>query len=317
MKILFHLHTYPPHCFAGAEMMAHRIAKYLKNCGHDIKVLTQVAKEPIEFFEGIEVRKFELRDDEYWRWADLVITHLGNTNHCFNQQKRFRKKLVHLIHNSFDETIRRARVLNNYMVYNSEFAKESLKYKHHGMICIPPVDYRDYLNVDNSKGKFITLVNLNENKGGFLLPEIARLLPGEKFLGVEGGYYEQNKKMLPNLRYWTPQKDMKVVYEQSKIVLILSEYESWGQVAIEAIASGVPVVSTKATGVMKALGYAATYVNRDAESIVEGIKKLNDSVYYSDQKGQGLKRAKELDPLPYLKRLNDFLLWVNTKQYYS
>jgi glycosyltransferase involved in cell wall biosynthesis len=316
MKILFHLHAYPKEVFAGAEMMAHRIAKFLKSNGHDIKVLSGTAINDFQEFEGIEVIKFEHgKDKDYWIWSDLVVTHLGNTNYCYNMQTIYRKKLVHIIHNSFEVQLTRAKVKNNYIVYNSEFSRSVLRYPSEGIVCIPPVDYRSYAKVDNSKGKYFTLVNLNENKGGQLLIDVAKALPDIKFLGVEGGYYEQIKEEVPNLKYWKPQNDMKKVYEVSKCIMILSEYESWGQVATEAISSGVPVISTKAKGVKAALDYAATYCDRSVEGVVEAIKKLTDTKYYKEQKELTRQRAIELDPIPYLNTLNEFLLRIHKKHY--
>lgn len=318
MNILFHLHAYPDDCLAGAEMMAHRIAKFLQTKGHKIRVLSGNAKQKRKFFENVDVFKFEHgKDSEHWIWSDLVITHLGNTNHCYNVQRYYRKKIVHLIHNSFEVMITRAKVTNNYLIYNSEYVKNVLKYPIESVVCIPPVDYREYEKVDNSNGKYFTLVNLNENKGGKLFIEIAQKMPHIQFLGIEGGYYEQNKVKLPNVTYWKPQHDMKKVYEQSKVVMMLSDYESWGQVAIESISSGVPVLSTKAEGLSRALDYAGTFIDRDIDSICEGIEKLQDKEYYTIQKTLARKRAEELDPIKYLENLNSFLLKIEQKTFLS
>lgn len=315
MKILFHLHAYPNEVLAGAETMAHRIAKYLHNQGHEIKVLSGSAIEKVKTFEGIEVLKWRRGQDDSneWRWADLVVTHLVNTYHCFNQSRRFNKKLVHLIHNSFGCHILRARVNANYLVYNSEYVKQKLGYSQPSCICIPPVDYREYANVKPT-GEYITLVNLNQNKGGEILIEIAKRLPQYKFLGVKGGYYEQiQDSSVKNIKYIEPQADIKKVYAKSKIILMPSEYESYGQVAIEAISCGLPVLNSSAEGLVSALGEAANTINRnDIDKWVFEINKLmTDKKYYSERSKVTKQRAIDLDPINYLKNLNDFLVKVH------
>jgi len=316
MNILFHLHAYPTEVFAGAEMMAHRIAKFLVTKGHQVKVISGTATKEHSVFDTIDVYKFEQdNDSDFWRWSDLVVTHLGATHYCYNKQRVFRKKLIHLIHNSFEVQLTRARSKNNYMVYNSEFAKRVLNYPTDSTICIPPVDYREYERVNNDKAVFFTLVNLNENKGGQLLIDVAKKMPHIKFLGIEGGYYEQIKEEVKNLVYWKPQTDMKRVYSVSKCIMILSKYESWGQVAVESLASGVPTIVTKAVGVGEAVSYAGTYTEREVEGICEAINLMNVESYYKIKKEESLKRAKELDPIPYLERLNSFLLNINKRNY--
>lgn len=315
MNILFHLHAYPNEVLAGAETMAHRIAKYLVSEGHQVKVLSRTATEKRKFFEGVEVYRWvkDSDDSEFWQWSDLVITHLVNTYYCFNRARQFNKKLVHLIHNSFGDHILRVRTSGNYLVYNSEYVKEQLGYEHLSCICIPPVDYREYYKTGGN-GEYITLINLNENKGGQILIEIAKRLPQYKFLGVKGGYYEQiQDTSVKNITYVQPHEDIKKVYKKSKIVIMPSEYESYGQVAIEAISSGVVVVNSDAKGLCSALGPASIPIQRNnIDAWCSKIEDLMTNVnYYEERKQIALERAKALDPVQYLKNLNNFLIKVN------
>ena len=308
MNILFHLHAYPNTNLSGAEMMAHRIAKFLQSKGHNIKVINGSCNNN-SVFEGIEVIGFNLNknDHDLWLWADVVVTHLVNTHYCLNQARKYNKKLIHLIHNSFRDHILKVRENANYLVYNSDYVRRILGYNHPYTICIPPVNYRDY--EVNNKGSYITLVNLNENKGGRILIEIAKKLPEYKFLAIEGGYYDQIKdESVKNIKYMPPQVDMKKIYNKTKLLLMPSEYESWGQVAIEAISSGVPVLSSEAQGLKEALGNATISIDRkNIDAWVKYIKVvMEDSAVYSKLQELSILRAKELDPLPYLERLNTF-----------
>jgi len=314
MNILFHLHAYPNEVLAGAETMAHRIAKYLVSVGHKVKVLSRTAVEKKQTLDGVEVLQWikDSDDSKEWLWSDLVVTHLVNTYYCFNRARQFNKKLVHLIHNSFADHLLRCRINANYLVYNSEYVKNQLGYNHKSCICIPPVDYREFKRCD--KGEYITLVNLNENKGGSILIEIAKKLPQYKFMGVNGGYYEQiQNTTIANIKYIKPQKNIKAVYEKSKIILMPSEYESYGQVAIEAISCGVPVLNSKAQGLCSALGSASNAIDRnDIEAWCLEIDKLMTyKAYYKVKSDIAFERAKDLDPTKYLAGLNEFLTQIN------
>jgi glycosyltransferase involved in cell wall biosynthesis len=318
MNILFHLHAYPNEVLAGAETMAHKIARYLVSEGHQVKVLSLTATKKKNYLDGVEVLSWKQGEDDRkeWTWSDLVITHLGNTYHCFNRARQFNKKLVHLVHNSYGDHILRCRVNANYIVYNSEYVKRILKYEQPNCVCIPPVDYRDYQNVKNS-GDYITLINLNENKGGQMLIELAKRLPQYKFLGVQGGYYEQiQDNSIKNIKYIEPQSDIKKVYEKSKIVLMPSQYESYGQVAIESISCGIPVINSTAKGLSEALNQEGIDINKIDLWVKEIELLMTDKDVYKKRSEQSKQRAKELDPKVYLSNLNKFLLNIhNIKQW--
>ncbi|MEU6394827.1 glycosyltransferase family 4 protein [Streptomyces sp. NPDC046939] len=53
------------------------------------------------------------------------------------------------------------------------------------------------------------------------------------------------------------------VYARTRVVLMPSIYESWGRVAIEACASGIPVIAHPTPGLVEALGEAGIFAYRD------------------------------------------------------
>ncbi|MFI1769152.1 glycosyltransferase family 4 protein [Streptomyces sp. NPDC020800] len=53
------------------------------------------------------------------------------------------------------------------------------------------------------------------------------------------------------------------VYSRSRVMLMPSLYESWGRVAVEAFASGIPVIAHPTPGLVESLGEAGIFAYRD------------------------------------------------------
>lgn len=315
MRIVFNLHSYIPEQMSGAEVMAHRMARYLVKQGHEVTV---IAPWPDKEVDGVKVVENDV-NNEIFKAADVVFTHLIQTPDTFNKARYYRKKVIHIIHNSWIDHILKVRVANNYLVYNSEWIIKELGYKQKGFILNPPVDYREYERVNRSKAKYVTLVNLNENKGGQILIDLAKKMPDTQFMGVQGGYYDQIKdESAKNIKYVPQTKDIKTILKDTKILIIPSRYESWGQIAIEAAACGIPVIASDTPGLRASLGDAGIYVDRDnliswqAAIIALEEKELCDKVSKRCN-----ERAKQLDPLPQLEEFEKFVEWVHNQKYHD
>lgn len=313
MNILFNLHSYIPEQMSGAETMAHRMAKFLVSKGHEVTVLSQW---PDKDLDGVKIRQQSARDIDYFNACDLVFTHLNQTADTFNKARFARKKIVHIAHNSSEYSTVRCRIPNNYVVYNSEWVKEKLGYKHESFVLYPPVDYRDFAGVDTKKAKYVTLINVNENKGGNVLLDLAERLPDVQFMGVEGGYYYQIKANLPNVKYVPQEKDIRKILAQTRILIVPSDYESWGQVGIEAASCGIPVIASHAKGLHESLGDAAFFADRDKiDDWCFFIESLQAKGLYEEMSKKAKQRAIELDPLPQLEAFNNWIEKIHKQPY--
>lgn len=315
MKILFNLHASVPDQMSGGETMAHRIAKFLVSKGHEVTVL---CPSEDKVYEGVEIKKYEqglFNDHPDFKSSDLIVTHLLGTGDSMNKARKYGKKVVHIIHNSFPDAYLRSSVPNNFLVYNSEWVKDALNYKQDGIVLNPPVDYREYAKV--KPGSKVTLINHNENKGGQILIEIAKRLPDVQFLAVEGGYYDQIKdESVPNITYIAQQKDIRKALSETKILIVPSEYESWGQVAIEAAACGIPVIASDTPGLRSSLADAGIFCERnDIDAWVKAISDLQEPKTYAKWSKKAKERAVELDPLPQLEAFEQWLVKVSKQAY--
>jgi glycosyltransferase involved in cell wall biosynthesis len=206
------------------------------------------------------------------------------------------------------------------LVFNTDWIQKDSRdkgYKHYGIVLHPPVWFKDY-QTDTTR-KYITLVNCWERKGGKILIELAKAMPEHEFMGVMGGYGDQEKAELPNLKYAPNTPNMKEIYSQSRIVLMPSFYESYGRVAVEAMCSGIPVVATETPGLVEALGNCGTFIAdySDISGFVKGIESFNDAKRYENISKLSIERAKSFDKrnVKELSLLVDFMKRLIQKHY--
>jgi glycosyltransferase involved in cell wall biosynthesis len=225
----------------------------------------------------------------------------------------YKKPVFHLIHNSHKYPEIENAHNPQHIVYNSLWIKRKLNYKWDNFTLTPPVDYRTFdLGKDSEENEFITLINLNENKGGKIFESIAKAMPHKRFLGVLGSYDDQVRPNIPNLKIVPNTADIKPIYGMTRILLMPSEYESWGRTATEAMCNGIPVICSNADGLVENCGYAGIFIKdrNDVKSWVEAITKLDEKKAYAEASRRARKRAKDHDPR---KALDEFELWLREK----
>jgi glycosyltransferase involved in cell wall biosynthesis len=320
MRILWSIHLYPPHHNCGSEYVAHHVNKYLVSKGHHVRIILHQAemhgiRTPYEY-EGVEVMGSIGNVDAY-RWADVVMTHLDFTQFTIALADMAKRPLIHFVHNDTTYSSIQNAFKGNYVVFNSNWIKEKLDYDWPGFVLNPPCDY-DYYNVNENPetNEYITLINLDKNKGGEVLRNVALAMPDRKFLGVLGSYSSpwqigQIKDQPSNVTIMANTPDVLSVYKQTRVLLMPSAYESWGRTATEAMCNGIPVICTPTPGLKENCKDAGIYIPErgkieegdefkpevyDINPIVKAIKKLDDKEYYAKVSEKSRKRAQELKP---------------------
>jgi glycosyltransferase involved in cell wall biosynthesis len=171
------------------------------------------------------------------------------------------------------------------------------------MVLPPPVDPARY---KTKRGDAITLINMGENKGARLFWTLTRIMPERKFIAVKGGYSEQivSKKPGANVEIIEHTPDIRNIYAKTRLLLMPSAYESWGRVAIEAAASGIPTIAHPTSGLLESLGDAGTFANRDdIADWVEAIRALDEQDLYDEKSAAALARSTELEPSAMIAEL--------------
>lgn len=307
------LHLYPPDHNAGAEWMVHTMLRALVPRGHRCVVHLSrycATHRPYEL-DGVEVRPLPSPGVDIAS-VDVVVSHLENVATARALARSGGKAFVHVVHNTHYLTGRQLKPASarELAVFNSAWMRE-----HYAAAAVdapasivvrPPVLAEDYAT---TPGDSVTLINLNEAKGGELFWRLAERMPDVPFLGVRGCYGAQcegrarNAVVLPH----TPGHRMRGrVYGRTRLLLMPSSYESWGRTGVEAMHSGIPVIAHPTPGLRESLGVAGAFVDRgDIDGWEAAIRRLLDPAAWAAASKLARARAAELDPAADLARWCD------------
>jgi glycosyltransferase involved in cell wall biosynthesis len=295
MKIIAVLHR-PVTDPAGSEQMLKAMLSYLARRGHTVAVVIPRGDGgptlgPVPHLYSHDVVGAA-------KGADVLLTHHDVTLLAARAAVKLDLPLVTVVHNTWGMTKKRAKVRAiTGFVFNSAWVQEDwakLRPDLPRLVVYPPVDPSCYSVLQQDS--LVTQINLAKN--GALLWEVARLLPGTRFLAVHGGYGDQvTPKVIPsNVEVIAPTDDpVGDVYARTRILLVPSLYESWGRVGMEAASSSIPVIASTAPGLQESLSYAGLF--RDPERPAhwaEAITALSDPVVYAAYADLACLRAEEV-----------------------
>jgi glycosyltransferase involved in cell wall biosynthesis len=300
LDIAARVHAYVPEHNAGAETMLHSMLRALVARGHRCTAWLarySAARESYEI-DGVRVVPARARVDGTWTKADVLISHLENVDPTAAIAKGYGIPYVILAHNTFYPTKKSIDEAHPALVvYNSEWMRDELGDNPNGIVINPSVDVAEYAT---KPGDAVTIVNATATKGAEVFYELAKRFPDTPFLAVGGAYGVQLGSELPNVEQipHVPFNRMRdEVYSRSKVLLMPSDYESWGRVGTEAMCSGIPVIAHPTPGLKENLGDAGIFVDRaDVDRWEKALKTLlGNEKTYAKASENALKRAAELD----------------------
>lgn len=272
MKILAYLPKYVGHgSNAGAELTAHEMLVALRMRGHHITVLLstpQVTDGPY-VIDGIKVQPYASKRDllAFAPDYDVIFSHLHSAEQATLVANILGKPSIQYVHNSHQSTHVALSAGPTLTVFNTWWLQEAVAHQGRQIVLHPAVRPSIYAG---ARGKKVTLVNLWRNKGVHLFWELVARNPGIEFLGVMGGYERQILAAMDNVEIVPNLADIREAYRQTKVILMPSAYESYGRVAIEAAASGIPTIASPTPGLKEALGSDGIYVDAPQTGIPGG-----------------------------------------------
>lgn len=314
LKVMARVHAYPPRHNAGAEWMTHSLLRALVARGHDVDVwLSRYSpdREPYDL-DGVRVVPFAAGLDfgAAAGAADVMVSYLENVPAAGALARQTGTPLVVICHNTQPVTFRNVgRASAALAVYNSLHMRADAEAYFceytaalrpaRTLVVRPPVLPEDYAT---RPGDCVTLINLNRDKGGDLFWRLAERFPRTPFLGVKGSYGHQIDRPggLPNveiLEHVPGDRMRDDVYARTRVLLVPSATESWGRVAVEAMASGIPVIASPAVGLVECLAGAGVFAEHtDTEAWASALDQLTDPACWAKASERAQARSKELDP---------------------
>jgi glycosyltransferase involved in cell wall biosynthesis len=261
MKIVAIPPLYPPHSRVGAWLATHQFLRALAGRGHHVVVVPWLAAGGAHYnYEGVHVYPGDQRVGAL-RGADVVIAHsgsLGVADALDGLGHLLVMPVVRLVHGLPVAAARldsAARVVAN----SHATAKVVAPLTTAPVSVIHPATDPAAYRVESSR-RFVTLVNLSPDKGGMLFWRLATTMPDLAFMGVRGYYGRQVVKRLRNVEVVGPLPDIRAAYAETAVLLMPSKHESWGMTAVEAMASGIPVLAQPGVeGLAEALGAAGNF----------------------------------------------------------
>lgn len=354
MKIVAYYHLFPPEHCAGSETTVHAALRAMVRRGHNVTVICDRSRTAPYEIDGINVVRSPRRGVQTWLAhicdnVDLLVTHLDLTREAMQLALDLKKPLAHFIHNSFQLKHHRVNTLKCQLaIFNSQWVAEAEQWPGPQIIVHPVVEPKCYQCVP---GKGITLVNPTPGKGANTFYQLAHLMPDQQFFTVAGaygtqipcpkpspsdmvqrrahGFYKEGAAYgsveqtecthgLPNVTHLNHTSDIRTVFRKTKILLMPSEYESYGRVGIEAACVGIPTIAHPTLGLKEAFGEAGIFYDRDdiAGWRAEIQRLLTDEIYYRKRADAVLKLADSLDPEAEFDRLEKaFIETVATWQF--
>jgi hypothetical protein len=296
--------TFLPGSYAGSEISAYETLKYLRSRGHNILIFIQ--KPKAEEYDGFKIYKYNT-DDDFCRTnllaADCVLFQMKDSAVSFKIIQDRKKPIFIMIHmgNSYQWVLSQKMSFPVFIVYNSRMTQDSLPTIHDNMVMLPYVDTQQFYTLRDLtvRNNTVCLVNCNKNKGSQQFYEIAEKMPHVQFIAVKGGYGEQDIKTPKpeNVTYVENQTDIKKVFKDVGILLMPSKNETWGRTAVEAMASGIPVIHSESAGLTESIGGAGILCQRnDIDAWCKGIQRILENPSFRDKlRNNGYRRVKEIE----------------------
>lgn len=310
-KILGFMHAYVGHGReAGAETTMANLLESLVEDGWTVDVLLDRAYENYTepYYHNDVLVMPHTADDTLNVIApnyDMIISQLDGSERATYVAQANNLPVVHLVHNTMWQTegylgegcdfaVYNTQWVADFheankskpliMVYRPEEKRTDIMFRQNhewdSAVVHPQIDPKRY--VTEGAHDCITQINMFENKNPCVFWELAERMPHKKFLCVLGGYGEQWLGDLPNVEIIENTPDIRSVYTRTRVLLMPSFYESFGRVAIEAAASGIPCIASPTEGLFEALGPMGLYAEpTDVDMWQRTIEYLDDPISYA------------------------------------
>ncbi|WP_237310030.1 glycosyltransferase family 4 protein [Streptomyces sp. AMCC400023] len=287
VKVVAWIHYGVPYRRAGSETMLHTMMRALHDAGVPSLVVCSSMPDapPAWEVDGVPYVRLGTQPAELLlsrMRPDVVVTHHNYAARATTVARRLGARTVMLMHSDLDYAARSLAARPDLLIMNTEWVRASLAPRYREVEEIPTLVVRPPVRPQEHRteaaGDRVTLVNMSADKGVQTWRAVAGALPHLPFLGVAGAHGQQlTMPCPPNARIIGQTSDMRGdVWASTRVLLMPSLYESYGMAAVEALASGIPVVAHPTPGLREALGDAGVFLDRaDTAAWVRAVEELH------------------------------------------
>jgi hypothetical protein len=308
MKILGHLDRFGPPV-GGGVITTVAILQELAQRGHDVYLVSNRA--PLPNLPHVTCCKAATPETmlNLYQAADLVVPHMTATPVAMEFIRATSTPLMYPVHDDGQLELYGLGPKDVTLVlFFANGLRERTGWPGEQFVVHPPTWSWEH-QVDQT-GDAVTIPSLSPEKGGETFWKLVERLPNRRFIGVVGGWGNQ---IIPdpvpdNVEIMTHQgNNLQEVFRKTRILLVPSQRlneserywtENWGRAAVEAAASGIPVIANPAPGPVEALGEAGIFCDRnDIDAWIDAIRALDDPITYERYSTLSFRRAKALDAI--------------------
>lgn len=310
MTVVAVSHGYPPFWNMGGEVALHRAMSVIKG---DRVVLTKTENDYV--FEDIPVKKINIEnvldihadpmqivEQLKGLRARVVIGQNELSLPCVLAAKALGIVSIVNVHTppKYGRGIREAVIQADYAVYNTKAAADQWG-EPNAVVLHPPIS--PLPKEIKNKGNAYTLLSSLVNKGVEVVLALAKMYPDKRFIIVRSpaepthglADLEERAALLPNVELHprVPPEEVYKYFEQTRILLVPSRYETYGMSAIEAAGYGIPSVHVDTPHVREGIGEAAILIQPlSIEEAAKGIEIIESD--YEGHSRRARKRAEWL-----------------------
>lgn len=300
MNILAVVPLYVPRSRVGAWITTHEYLAELVLRGHHVDVLQLMSVQPGYVIDGVYVHPKMWQQYE----PDLVVSHLGDDGEGAEYAEKVGVPSVRMVHGYKPDNIERLdRHPTALAVFSSRTLATDTAWPGNQLVAHPPIHPDKFRT---TPGQHVTLSNLSAPKGGELFKLLASACPMVPFLGVRGGYGRQESVVPNNVTIMPMVEDVRAVFRRTRILLMPSDYESYGRMAVEAACSGIPTIAHPCDGLREALGDRAIWCDRtDLGAWIKAVRTLQDDDRWEQASESASAVAGWLEPDQTIKKVVD------------
>lgn len=292
MRISAYLYSAPPQRIVGGEKMTLTLLEHASKNGFDVTLVVKEFKQEAEYAGMRIVPAADTHTSRsVFKNSRFIITHpeIAKAVAPYN-------RTIGIIHNLGSGTIDGCKQDFVHLIANSQSTFEGGRKLglRPDSIIRPPLKKP---TIFKHNPHMVFSSNLSVAKGSNIFYATARELPHIPFLGVPGGYDQQEIVTFPNVMYMG-HGPLDLAFANTKVFLTASQSETYGMTLGEATLCGIPSVASDIEAHNEVLGDSGIKVplGSNYKTWVQAISDLySDEVFYKEMEMAAQARGEELE----------------------